>query len=81
MAAQYSIVLILLGFLGLPPDAKSADVVIATTRDEHVVEVAQADWAVVLEFVALLLGLVGVLYRIGIDELYIAFLEVSIDSD
>lgn len=39
MAALYAIVLLLLGFLCLPPDAKAAYVVLAAARNEHVVEV------------------------------------------
>ena len=81
MTAAYAIVIVLLSLLRLPTNAEATYVVLTAARDEHVIEVAQADGAVVFEFVAHLLGLVCIFYWIGVDELYVTLLEVSIDSD
>ena len=54
MAAKDFVVLILLGFLGLPPNAESADVIMAAARQQDVVEVSQANGAVVFVYISFL---------------------------
>lgn len=81
VAAQNLIIEFLLGLFGLPPDAQTADVVVATARNQHMVEVPQADRTVVLELVPQFLGFGRVLCRVGIDALDFLFLEDSVDPD
>ena len=80
MAAEDLVVLLLLSLLGLPPNTQAANVVLAAARDQHVVEVAEADWAVVLELVSLLLGFGGVLRWIHINTLDILLLKHRINT-
>lgn len=54
MTAKNFVILILLGFLSLPSYTQSADVIIATVRHQDVVEVPQANRAVVFVYVSFL---------------------------
>ena len=60
MTAQDLILFILFRLFGLPANAKSADVILAAVGDENVVEVSQANWAVILVDISLLPVLVVV---------------------
>ena len=47
MATLYAIFLVPFRLLCLPSDTESAYVVLATVRDQNVIEISQADWAVI----------------------------------
>ena len=70
--AELGVVLRLLGHV---PDAETANVVVAAGRDQHRVEVAQADRAVVLEHLA---GL-RVLGRVVVPHLYVSLIHLCLN--
>ena len=48
MRALYTVIFVFLCFFGLPANAQSADVIVATIRNEHVIEIPETNWAVIL---------------------------------
>lgn len=80
MAAPDSKVLIRIGFLGQLGNARTTDVVLATGRNQDVVEVAQADWAVVLELLSVFDALGICSNWKVVSVFYLVFFEFRIET-
>lgn len=80
MAARYIVVFVLFRFSGLKSNAKTTNVVFTASCEHHIVEVAEADRAVVLEVSSLLLFVRSEPHRIPIQELNILFVDLGVNS-
>ena len=81
MAAINLVPRIFFRFLGLPADAESADIVVAAVGHKNVVEVPQADRAVVLKDLSPVVVLDGVLDRELLQVLDLVFRYFGLYSD
>lgn len=81
MTANNCVIEIGLRLLGLPPNTQPTNIVVTAAGYQHVIEVAEADRAVVFEFVAQGLGFVGVLGGVSVDELDVGLLVDGVDAD
>ena len=74
------VVFILLCFLRLPPYAKSANIIIAAIRNQDMIEISEANRAVIFVYLSQFPIFLGLFYRIFFHKLYLILQIACIDS-